>query len=210
MQLPPQPAPLFAYSAERLLSRTEQLIAANKALVDRVVQNVSVEDANFANVLLPLQQGKDAMTLELYPIGFLRSVSTDEDIRNAAGKAEKLLSDYRIESSMREDVFKLVDAVHTKQKDDPALDAESRYLLGKEYNSAIRTGLALPSAPRDRLKEINKRLPELNGVPADKLEMLEKGQQGSEYEGKLRVSFKRPVMMPIREHCTVAETRRRV
>lgn len=231
-QSPPQTPPLFAYSAESVISRTKQLIACNKELVDSVVQNVSVDDANFFNVLLPLQQGKDKMTLELYPIGFLRSVSTDPDIRNAAASAEKQFSDYKIDSSTREDVFKLVDAVYTKQKNDPALDAESRYLLEKEYNCSIHTGLALLPRQRDRLKEINKRLPELymafsknlrdenggiwftpeelNGVPADKVETFEKGQQGTKNEGKLRVPFKYPNTIPIRKHCTVAETRKRV
>lgn len=232
VQSPPQAPPIFAYSAENLISRSQQLIAGNKALVDRVVQNVSVENAEFSNVLLPLQQGKDAMTLELYPIGFLRSVSTDQDIRSAATLAEKQFSDYRVESSMREDVFKLVDAIYNKQKNDPTLDAESRYLLEKEYKSSIRMGLALPPQERDRLGEIHKRLPELylafgtnlrdedggiwltpeqlDGVPADRIETFKKGEEGSENEGKLWLPFRYPNTMPIRKQCKVAETRKKV
>lgn len=230
--LPPQAPPLFTYSPDGLISRTEQLIACNKELTDTIVQNVSVENAEFSKVLLPLQQGRDAMTLELYPIGFLRSVSTDPSIRNAAASAEQKFSDYKIEWSMREDVFKLVDAVYSKQKNDPELDAESRHLLEKEYKSYIRTGLSLPAPERNRLKEINKRLPELymafsnniseengglwltheelNGVPPETLETFEKGQQGSETEEKLRVSFKYPSTTAVRKYCTVAETRKKV
>ncbi len=233
-QSPPQSPPLFAYSPEGLISRTDQLIICNKELTDNIVHNVSVEDAEVSNVLLPLQQGKDALTLELYPIGFLRSVSTDPNIRNAAASAEKKFSDYKIELSMREDVFNLVSAIYCKNNNDngPALDAESRYLLEKEYKAYVRAGLTLPPPKRNRLKEINKRLPELymgfsktiseesggiwftpeelDGVPPESLETFERGQRGSENEGKLRIPFKYPSTMPIRKYCTVTATRKKV
>lgn len=230
---PPQAPPVFSYTPDGLISRTRQLIASNKELIDSIVQNVSIDTAEFSNVLLPIQQAKDAMALELYPIGFLRSVSIDSKIRDAAASAEKSFSDHKIESSMREDVFKLVDAAYNKCKNDHStLDAESRYLLEKEYKASLRLGLTLPAPKRDRLKEIKKKLPELylafsknlgeenggiwltpeelNGVPGHNLEKFEKGEQGSENEGKLRVPFKHPNTTPIRKYCTVADTRKKV
>lgn len=218
---------------DSLISRTQQLIACNKELIDRVVQNLSVDTAEFSNVLLPIQQAKGAMTLELYLIGFLRSVSRDPKIRSAAASAEKSFSDHKIESSMREDVFKLVNAAFNKCKHvNSALDAESWYLLEKEHKASLRLGLSLAPAKRDPLKEINKKLPELylafsknlgeenggiwltqeelNGVPARDLEKLEAGEHGTANEGKLRVPFKYPNMTPIRKYCTVAETRKKV
>lgn len=230
--LPPQAPPLFTYTPESLISRTEQLIASNKEVTDNVVQNVSVDEAEFSNVLLPMAQAKNAMSLEMNSIGFLRSMSSDSNIRDASASAEKKSSDYDIESSMREDVFMLVDAVYRKQKDDPALDAESRHLLEKSYKAYIRMGLALPPTERVRFKEIKKRLPELyiafsknlneenggiwftpeelNGVPKDVLDALEKGEPGGENEGKLRLTFKYPELHPTQNYCTVAETRKQV
>jgi metallopeptidase MepB len=229
---PPQAPPLFTHSADSLISRVEQLIACNKELTDAVVQNVAVDKAEFSNVLLPLAHGKNAMALDMNTIGFLRSVSPDSNIRDVVATAQKKMSDYEIESSMREDVFKLVEAVYYKQKDDPLLDAESRHLLEKDYRASIRMGLGLQTQERDRFKEIKKRLPELyiafsknlseekggiwfkpeelNGVPDDVLETLAKGQQGGENEGKLRLTFKYPDLHPTMRYCTVSETRKKM
>ena len=159
--LPPQAPPLFTYSSKSLIAKTEELIASSKALIETVVQNVSVNNAEFSNVLFALEQGKNSMTLDMNVIGFLGSVSPDPSIREASSSAKKMMSDYEVESSMREDVFRLVEPVYRKQKDDSALDAESRYLLEREYKAYVRMGLGLPATKRDHFKEIKKRLPEL-------------------------------------------------
>lgn len=231
-QSPPQAPPLFAYSPESLISRAEQLIACNKDLIDSIVQGVHVDAAEFSNVLLPLAHGQNAMSFEMNLIGFLGSVSPFSNIRNASTSAQKTMSDYKIESSMREDVFKLVEAIYSNQKDDPALDADSRHLLEKEYKASLRMGLGLQSAERIRFRDIQKRLPELyiafctnlreekggiwftpdelRGVPDDVLEGLTKGERGDENEGKLRLTFKPCDLTPMQKYCTVAETRKKV
>lgn len=229
---PPQAPPFLAYSPESLIHRTEQLIAGNKKLTDGVVQNISVEAAEFSNVLFPLVRGRSMMSLEMNVIGFLRSVSADPNIRAASASAEKKLSDYDIESSMREDVFALVEAVYNKQKDDITLDAESRFLLAKEYKAYLRMGLGLLPPQRERFQQIKKRLPqlyiansknlseekggiwlkpeELTGVPNDVIETLEKGKLGGENDGKLKLTFKIPDLRPVQKHCAVAETRKKL
>ncbi|XWW96800.1 hypothetical protein V2A60_004780 [Cordyceps javanica] len=172
------------------------------------------------------------MTLDMSIIEFLGSVSADSDIRDAAASAQKKMSNYDTESSMREDVFLLVQAVYSKQKDDPTLDAESHRLLEKEYRAFMRMGLGLPPSKRNRFAEIQKRLPELyiafsknlseerggvwfkpeelHGVPNDVLEALAKGEQSWENAGKLRLTFKYPDLHPTMKYCTVAETRKKM
>lgn len=131
---------------------------------------------------------------------------------------------------MREDVFKLVDAVFQK-KDTLNLDPESLRFLEKERKSYIRNGLGLEvGSQRDRFKEIKKRLSqiqiefqknlneengalyftneELDGVPADLIDTWEKGT--GENEGKLRVSFKYPDLFPTLKFAKNAETRRKM
>lgn len=172
------------------------------------------------------------MALGMNVIGFLGSVSADAKIRDASTSSQKRMSDYDTESSMREDVFRLVEAVYRKQKDDPALDEESRRLLEKEYKACIRMGLGLPPQQRERFQQIKKRLPELyiafsknlkeekgglwltpeelSGVPEDVLETLAQGQPSSENKGKLRLTFKYPDVQPTQKYCTVAETRKKL
>jgi metallopeptidase MepB len=109
--------------------------------------------------------------------------------------------------------------------------AESARFLDKERKSYIRNGLGLPAGPkRDRFKEIKKRLStiqiqftknlneekggiwftkeELDGVPEDVLGGLEKGT--GENEGKLRLTFKYPDLVPTLKFAKNPETRKKV
>ena len=99
---------------------------------DRLVSDVTPEQATFKSVLLPIALDDNKMAIESHIIGFYQAVSTDKALRDASTEAEKLLDDFSIESSMREDVFGLVDAVLQKKE---TLDAESQRLLEKEHKS---------------------------------------------------------------------------
>ncbi|EED20714.1 metallopeptidase MepB [Talaromyces stipitatus ATCC 10500] len=228
LKKPPQAPPLFVATPTSIIDDTKRLIARSRKVQDEVANGVKPEDATFANALLPLAQDENAMTLEAHIIGFYQAVSTDQKLRDASSEAEKLLDDFGIETAMREDLFKLVDAALKK---DEKLDPESRRLLEKEHKDYIRNGLGLPAGPkRDRFKEIKKRLSqlsiefqktlneenggiwftreELDGVPEDVLSGLEKGKD--ENEGKLRLTFKYPDLFPTLKYAKNAETRKRV
>lgn len=202
-----------------MIQETKRLLAANKALQDRLVKEVTTETASFKNVELPLAQDDNKMALEAHIIGFYQAVSTDAKLRDASSEAEKLMEDFGIESAMREDLFQLVDAAFKKHKDDQSLDAESKRLLEKDHKSYIRMGLGIPAGPnRDRFKEIKKRLSELSitfqknlneekgglwltpeeleGVPEDVTSGLQKGKEGTPSEGKLWLTFKYPDLHP--------------
>lgn len=203
-------------------------IDRSRSLQDAIVKDVTAASANFNNVLLPVAHDDNKMAIESHIIGFYQAVSTDKALRDASTEAEKLLDDFSIESSMREDVFALVDAVLKKKE---PLDAESQRLLEKDHKSYIRNGLNLAAGgPRERFKEIKQRLSaisiafqknlneeqggiwftreELAGVPEDVVDGLKAGQ--AENEGKLRLSFKYPDLFPTLKYATNAEVRKRV
>lgn len=203
-------------------------IARSKSIQDGLVKDVTPDKAAFKNVLLPVALDDNKMAIEAHIIGFYQAVSTDKALRDASTEAEKLLDDFSIDSSMREDVFKLVDAVLQKKE---SLDPESQRLLEKDHKSYIRNGLNLPVGPtRDRFKEIKQRLSaisiafqknlneeqggiwfskeELDGVPDDVVDGLKVGE--GENEGKLWLTFKYPDLFPTLKYATNAETRKRV
>lgn len=132
---------------------------------------------------------------------------------------------------MREDIFKLVSAVETKNEQAPVSDVpESLRLLDKMNKDYVRNGLALPEDKRARFKEIKKELstlgiefskrlneenggiwftPEqLKGVPDDVLNTLKKGE--GENEGKLWLTFKYPDLFPTMKYAVDPETRKLV
>ncbi|GAB7362923.1 hypothetical protein MBLNU230_g3223t1 [Neophaeotheca triangularis] len=233
MKKPPQAPPLFTHTPQSVLSETDKLLKQSKSLQDGIVSNNTPDSATFDSVLLPMARDDNKMALETHIIGFYSAVSTDAKLRDASTEAEKKMDDFAIESSMRDDIFQLVDSVFKKQKDDPKLDAESKRLLEKDHKGYVRMGLGLPAGPqRDRFKEIKKRLSdisitfqknlneengglwfthkELEGVPSDVTDGLKKGEAGTESEGKLWLTFKYPDLFPTQKYCKVPETRHKL
>src|SRR5204863_3595813 len=124
-----QPPPVFSGTPSSVVADAKRLIEKSRKVQDDVVENVKHEDAAFSNVVQPLAQDDNAMALESHILGFYQSVSTDQQLRDASTEAEKLMDDFSIESSMREDVFKLYDAVLKRGE---KLDPESQRLLERE------------------------------------------------------------------------------
>lgn len=131
---------------------------------------------------------------------------------------------------MREDLFKLVAAVHDAHAKKPLDQSpESLRFLDKEYKGYIRNGLGLDAEKRARFMEIKKELStlsiefsktlgeenggiwftpeELKGVPQDVLNTLKKGD--GENEGKLWLTFKYPDYLPTMKNAVNPETRKK-
>lgn len=194
--------------------------------MDKMVQDVKPENATFENTVLPMALDENESGLSSRVIGFYQAVSTDKGLRDASTEAEKLMDEFSIEASMREDVYQLVEAAFQKGT---KLDPESQRLLEKARKSYIRNGLGIPAGPkRDRFKEIKKRLSqistdfqkvlneengglwvtkeELEGVPEDVVDGLEKGT--GEHEGEIKLSFKYTDLFPTLKFALSSELRK--
>ena len=225
---PPQSPPLFTGTPESILADTKRLIDTSRNVKDSIVSRVKSVQPSFENVMLPVAIDENKAGLETRILGFYQAVSTNQELRDASTESDKLLDDFSIESSMREDVFNLVDAILKKRE---VLDPESQRLLEKEHKNYVRNGLSLPAGPkRDRFKEIKKRLSqlgiifqknlneesgglwftpeELDGVPKDVLSTLKRGE--GENSGKLRLTFKYPDQIPTLNYATNLATRKKV
>jgi metallopeptidase MepB len=251
---PPQPPPLFTGTKESIVADSKALCEKTRAILDSLVANIKPDEdpaaATFDSVLRPQTDDENESSLSARILAFYQYVSADSALRDASTQAEKIMDEFSIEISMREDVFRLVDAVYQRsglasslEQDKDRLiddnlakkaglaDAESARLLEKERKNYIRNGLGLPEGEkRERFKAIKKRLSEiqiefqknlneenngiwftedeLDGVPQDVLDTLEKGT--GENEGKLRLTFKYPDLFPTLKFAKRPETRRRV
>lgn len=225
---PPQVPPTFTGTPKSIVGDTKKLIEKSRAVQDKIVEGTNTEQANFNNVFLPMAHDENDMGLETRILGFYQAVSTDKALRDASTEADKLLDEFGIECAMREDVYKLVDAVYRKKEN---LDSESQRLLWKEQRGFIRSGLGLPAgSKRDRFKEIKQKLSkiaiqfqktlneenggiwftreELRGVPQDVLSTLVEGE--GENSGRLRLTFKYPDLFPTLKYATDPATRLKV
>ncbi|KAH8659341.1 putative Saccharolysin [Tricladium varicosporioides] len=227
-QKPPQAPPLFTATPTSVVEEAKALCDTTRSLLDKIAKEVTPETATFANVVLPMAEDENAAGLKGRILGFYQAVSGDSKLRDASSKAEEIMDEFNIEASMREDIFKLVDAAYNKKE---TLDPESQRLLEKERKSYIRNGLGIEKGEkRDRFKEIKKRLSmiqiefqknlneenggiwfttkELEGVPQDTLDTFEKGT--GDNEGKLKFSFKYPDLFPTLKFALDPETRKKV
>ncbi|PNY24215.1 Saccharolysin [Tolypocladium capitatum] len=218
-QTPPQPPPVFTATADSILAETRRLNDTTKTVQDRVVAEVQPDKAAFANVLEPILTDDNKSAAPKRIMTFYQHVSADGPLREASNKAEELLDDFNIETKMREDVFGLVDAAYGTRASQ-ALDTEPLHVLEKERQKYIRNGLLLPAGPRrDRFKEIQKRLSqlciqcqknlneekgaiwftpkELDGVPADDIDVDELEKGTGENQGKVKLSFKYNHFFPL-------------
>jgi len=207
---------------------TKRLVDKSRSIQDKIVAEVKDKDASFKNIMLPMAYDENTMALEAHIIGFYQAVSTNQELRDASTEAERLLDDFSIESSMREDVYNVVEAAFHKGEN---LDPESQRLLEKERKNYIRNGLGIPAGPkRDRFKEIKKRLSEisivfqknlneenqglwftpeeLSGVSQDVLAGFAKGE--GEHSGKVKMTFKYPDLFPVSKYATNPATRKKI
>jgi metallopeptidase MepB len=147
---PPQPPLNFATLADptSVLQASNKLCENLQQFVDNLVSTVTSANATFDNVVLQLLQHENEMQLTSSPISILSLVAPDTELRNAAGEASDKISHCIMdckESNM--DLFRLIDAVYQRQKDDHTRDAESRKALVEERRSYIRKGLGLLGNP---------------------------------------------------------------
>ena len=211
---PPQAPPIFNATSESLIADAKKLNDTSQKMMDQIVELVKPETATFANTVLPIALDENESLLSSRVIIFYKSVSTDKGLRDASTEAEKLMDEFSIEANTREDIYQLVDAVYRKGEE---LDPESQRLLEKIQKDFIRSGLGIPAGrKRDRFKEIKKKLnyittvfqnalneenggvwvtkEELEGVPRDVVEGLEKGV--GEHEDKVKLPFEHTKFFP--------------
>lgn len=88
-------------------------------------------------------------------------MSPSKELRDASTEAESLFRDYRVESSMRLDVFqaKMTAEKNTKSSGEwDALSSEEHRLVDKMVLDGTRAGLALPEKERAELTILQKDL----------------------------------------------------
>lgn len=223
---PPQAPLAFNATAESIAEENKAICNATREMLDGIIRTVPPEDATFNTIILPIAQHENERQLKSKVLSFYLNVSTDPAIRAASAAAQKERLHFLIDCGMREDVFRLVDAVFQK---DEALDPESRKYLLEERRNYLRNGIAVTlQSGRERFVDIKKRLSsiatefsnnldeeictvwftreELEGVPEDSLGQLESGS--GDYDGKLGVSLKGLEVGDIMASTLSSETRR--
>ncbi|KAF8905938.1 metallopeptidase MepB [Gymnopilus junonius] len=227
---PPQPLLSWNHDAQDLSRLTKQAIQVYTGTMDHVGA-LDPKDCNFQS--LALESAHAQFTDLTEQLNFYQNVSPSQELRDASSEAESLVDDFKVEASMRLDVFTAkVQAEENIKKSGEwgGLSPEEKRLVERMVLDGKRVGLALPDEKRAELATLKKELSqvcsefrkncneengsisfteeELKGVPDEELAAYTKSIEGDKV--LYSASYKGPDVFSILGHAENPETRKKL
>uniref|UniRef100_A0A672LNF6 Thimet oligopeptidase-like n=1 Tax=Sinocyclocheilus grahami TaxID=75366 RepID=A0A672LNF6_SINGR len=209
---------------EEIRHQTQRLIQRIKQAYD-TVGSVDIGKVCFENTLQVIADANADYAASRHVLDFPQYVSPCKEVRLASTEADKRLSDFDVEVSMRVDVFQRLIALQEKQSGD--LLPESERFLGRLLKLGKRNGLHLSKDMQEEIKSISKQISKLSidfnqnlneentmllfsqqelvGLAESYVNVLEKTE-----DGRYKVTLAYPHYFPLMKRCHVPETRRKM
>uniref|UniRef100_A0A671VQM0 Thimet oligopeptidase 1 n=1 Tax=Sparus aurata TaxID=8175 RepID=A0A671VQM0_SPAAU len=199
---------------EQIQQLSDELITNTKIVYDRVGA-LDLDSVTFENTLKALADVEVEYTVQRNMLDFPQHVSSCKEVRTASTEADKRLSEFDVEMSMRDDVYQRIVPISRLPANQQAASQSagcqpiSRLPANQQEIKTIKKKLSNLSIDFNKnLNEDTTSLSfsrdELGGLPEDFLSSLE--QDGD----KLKVTLKYPHYFPTMKKCFVPETRRKL
>ena len=133
-------------------NRLDNLLNAQRTQIDKIVKS---DYTTYNQILKPLQDLDEELSVFFTPLSHLNSVSNSKDTQKAYEESIPLLSKFSSEIAQNEELFKKIEQISTTNTQ------ESR-VLKNEIRDFILSGINLPKEKKERVEEIDLKLSELS------------------------------------------------
>uniref|UniRef100_A0A0L8FHT3 Peptidase M3A/M3B catalytic domain-containing protein n=2 Tax=Octopus bimaculoides TaxID=37653 RepID=A0A0L8FHT3_OCTBM len=214
----------WEWNVDKIAKVTEEIMVKSKAVHDKV-GTLKYDEINYDTVIKPLAMDAAEYEVQRNNIEFIKQVYSNKLLRDASVEADKKLSKFDVEMSMRQDVFDSI--VTFSEKNQSTLTGETKRLVERLIKLGRKNGLHLPKETQDKIMKIKKRISELAiefnknvieensvvefstedliGLPESFISSLEKTD-----DGKYKVTLKYPHYFPIMKKAHNPETRKKL
>jgi peptidyl-dipeptidase Dcp len=144
---------------EHYLPAFREAMAQQKAEIEAIVNNPDA--ATFANTLEALDRAGAPYTRVSYVFNAVNGANTNDTLQEVDRILAPERAAHRDDISLNPALYQRVKAVYD-QRDQLDLTAEQRRLLEETHKDFVRSGAALDSASKARVREINAKLAELS------------------------------------------------
>ncbi|MFO7843084.1 MAG: M3 family metallopeptidase, partial [Bacteroidales bacterium] len=151
---PFQTPPFELIDTSHYIPGFEAGVAESKAQIEAIITNP--DEPTFENTILAYDRGSDILRRASVFYSML-SANTNPTLQKIAREVTPMMSKFRNEVNMNQDLFKRIKTVYDK-RNDLDLDQEQMRLVEEIYEDFERSGAALPEEKREELKKINEEL----------------------------------------------------
>ncbi|XP_058473682.1 neurolysin, mitochondrial isoform X1 [Solea solea] len=209
---------------DEIRTMTDSLISRVKKVYDDI-GSLNTDEVSVENTLKALADAKLDYASSRHVLDFPQYVCPSKEVRTASTEADKTLSEFDVEISMREDVFERITALQGKLQDD--LSPEEKRFLDRLVTLGRRRGLHLSKDIQEEVKRISKLISELSiefnsNLNEDNTFLVfhhhELGGLADTYlnglertdNGQYVVTLEYPHYFPLMKRCHNPETRRKM